>query len=177
MKAKEMDGENWHELSKKESDQAWDNFNKRFNFIANKDIFPELIMKLPFIQFDISHIFLDDWDDYKQYIKLGEKLLKMVCQANEQMYALDWQHTCFKFNPHKGLGENEHMLLPNGDYYIFATTDFQELWFGHPWQKKVTLAGFQNVKHALDLEYKFKKIGIKYLKDAEASHLNLKLFL
>ena len=32
-------------------------------------------------------------------------------------------------------------FIPDGDYYIFITKDLQNVWFGHPWEKSVTLIG------------------------------------
>jgi hypothetical protein len=37
-------------------------------------------------------------------------------------------------------------FVPDGDYYIFLTKDFQNVWFGHPWEKTITLIGDKLIK-------------------------------
>jgi hypothetical protein len=32
-------------------------------------------------------------------------------------------------------------FIPDGEYYIFISKDHQNVWFGHPWEKTVTLIG------------------------------------
>jgi len=39
-------------------------------------------------------------------------------------------------------------ILPNGDYYIFLTKDFRNVWFGHAWEETITLIGHDLVKQA-----------------------------
>ncbi len=38
------------------------------------------------------------------------------------------------------------------------------MWFGHPWEQKITLVGSNIVRLALDLESEFKRIDISYIK-------------
>jgi hypothetical protein len=37
-------------------------------------------------------------------------------------------------------------FIPDGDYYIFITKDFGNIWFGHPWEKTVTVIGDRLIK-------------------------------
>jgi hypothetical protein len=81
--------------------------------------------------------------------ELNLVLYNVFCQVTpfeEEIYALDWQHTCFSFYPH--LFENSEVLdnwkipiLPNGDYYIFIHKDFQFGTFGHPWEQTICFYG------------------------------------
>jgi hypothetical protein len=75
------------------------------------------------------------------------------------MYALDWQHTCFRYNPrvknvieypvfivderYCGGGYNVYFpkFYPDGDYYFFIAKDFRWGYFSHPWLKKVWVFG------------------------------------
>ena len=75
------------------------------------------------------------------------------------MYVLDWQHDCYFVNPmsfdpfkkHLEFKYNRYISpIPNGDYYIFITKDLENIWFGHPWEKTVTLIGAKLIKTFLD---------------------------
>ena len=59
---------------------------------------------------------------------------------------MDWQHTCFTFDPHAGF-EFENMEewpippFPNGDYYLFLTENLFGGFFGHPWEQSICVIG------------------------------------
>ena len=40
-------------------------------------------------------------------------------------------------------GSNNPVIsfVPDGDYYIFISRDLQNVWFGHPWEKSITVIG------------------------------------
>lgn len=92
------------------------------------------------------------------------------------MYALDWQHTCFKYNP-RIIDYNEYPVFvkydvpikneyvdwegynvwfptfyPDGDYYFFIAKDFSWGYLTHPWLKKAYVFG--DCLRELMLEYK-----------------------
>jgi len=54
------------------------------------------------------------------------------------MYSLDWQHTCYRFDPHIAEGFSSISWYPDGDYYIFLSSDLS---FGHPWQQSLCVFG------------------------------------
>ena len=72
-------------------------------------------------------------------------ILKNV--VNADMYALDWQHECFMYNPNENItleqsGWGDDMenccfdgfpsYYPNGDYFLFIDTDFSQGILGVP---------------------------------------------
>ncbi|MEU6948152.1 DUF2716 domain-containing protein [Streptomyces sp. NPDC046316] len=61
------------------------------------------------------------------------------------LLALDWQHTSYRFAPHKvgGAGQPAWPLspYPDGDYFIFLAEDFRFGSFGHPWEGSLCLFG------------------------------------
>lgn len=83
---------------------------------------------------------------------------------DEYMYALDWQHSNYKFRPRN---KNEQQFFdviddsrvggrytayyfpeyyPDGDYYFFIASDFGFEYLGHPWQKKIWIFGKELIK-------------------------------
>ena len=72
------------------------------------------------------------------------------------MYALDWQHSGFRYDPrlpvteHTHWVEDEHLgrynayvpdLYPDGDYYFFVQRDLKWGWLGHPWRQEIWIFG------------------------------------
>lgn len=76
------------------------------------------------------------------------------------MYALDWQHSIFKYNPRINEPYQPYMMYktnedsrvyfpsfhPNGDYCFFASKNFDWGYFTHPWQEKVWVFGKKMVE-------------------------------
>jgi len=74
--------------------------------------------------------------------------------TNERLYVLDWQHDCYSLDPYRPftaaeLEEWPIGIEPNGDYYIFLTSDFRIGTFGHPWEETLCIFG-QPLLNALD---------------------------
>ena len=83
----------------------------------------------------------------------------MKCtKINGELYALNWQHSCFRYNPHikdepkiievederywdGGYTAYFPTYCPNGDYYFFIDVNFRFGYLGHPWQQKVWIYG------------------------------------
>lgn len=98
-----------------------------------------------------------------EQIELSEDLV-MNCLINcstfqKKWYALDWQHSAFKFNPcnidkqkkiiwvkdrrYIGGGYNACFpsFYPDGDYYFFIDEEFTNGYLGHPWRQEVWVFG------------------------------------
>jgi hypothetical protein len=57
------------------------------------------------------------------------------------MFALDWQHTCWSFDPHATFENWEVPLIPNGDYCLFLAPQLEWGWLGHPWEQSICVFG------------------------------------
>jgi hypothetical protein len=75
------------------------------------------------------------------------------------MYALDWYHTCYRYNPrikqrkespafiaderyaHGGYNAYFPTFYPDGDFYFFTAKDFRWGYFTHPWKKRLWVIG------------------------------------
>jgi hypothetical protein len=73
-----------------------------------------------------------------------------ITHKGDTIYAFDWQHEGFHYDPRElrvdGLLDSESSInvisfIPDGDYYIFITKNLQNNWFGHPWERSITLIG------------------------------------
>jgi hypothetical protein len=73
-----------------------------------------------------------------------------ITSPGEKIYALDWQQECYYYDPRNlnvydmlddDSSNTKISFIPDGNYYIFLTKDFENIWFGHPWEKTVTVIG------------------------------------
>ena len=81
-----------------------------------------------------------------------------VTKEGRQMYALDWQHSAFLFNPRnkeeqKSFWKEDNRYLgggynaffpsfyPDGDYYFFIDEFFEFGYLGHPWRQEIWVFG------------------------------------
>ncbi len=73
-----------------------------------------------------------------------------------QLYALDWQHDCFCYDPREKIStgiddwwyDQERDVrvyfpsyYPDGDYHAFVFQDFRQGLFGHPWKQEIYVVG------------------------------------
>jgi hypothetical protein len=142
---------NFKELSQEECDKVWDKFYDLFHFKSSVNHFPALNTNKPQLKFDAKDCFspnysLDKLEDF------AINLFTKISKAGDRLYALDWQHECYDFDPRAQMDRDEFEdwivpVLPNGDYYIFLTKDFNNVWFGHPWEQTITLIGDDIVEY------------------------------
>ncbi len=156
---------NFQVLSNEEYNIVWDKFYTEFSFKPSINIWPSIQTNKRQLKLNISKIFGETFSEEKwnRFNELGELVLIEIVEPNGRIYALDWQHECFDFDPRKGLWEkdiNSPPLIPDGDYYIFLNKDFSNVWFGHPWEMSVTLIGDKIVRKGIELLEEFKKIEI-----------------
>ncbi|MCM1329778.1 MAG: DUF2716 domain-containing protein [Ruminococcus sp.] len=147
-------------LDKEKYDKIWEKIDCEFMFTGRGDNW----ISLPFEtkKYRLNSIFSDE----------QEKIVNSVfCGVNpKDMYALDWQHDCFIYNPCEEIPPyywfydekrdcNVYFpsYYPNGDYYFFVSLDWRLGLYGHPWRKEIIVAGnelireFEKVKDELDI--------------------------
>lgn len=104
-----------------------------------------------------------------------EKIINSIfCKVNpKDMYALNWQHDCFIYNPCEEIPPDYWFYdeerdcnvyfpsyYPNGDYYFFASFDWSLGLYGHPWREEIIVVGeeliqeFEKAKGALNITEK-----------------------
>jgi hypothetical protein len=128
-------------LGPPECDQAWDKFYAQFGFRpdyyerdapAIREPHPSLVYK--FAQGRSE----SDLDELEEFFR---RAFAALTPPGRIMYALDWQHECYKFSPHEDWSDLPIGIFPNGDYYIFFDEALAYGTFGHPWQSSLCVFG------------------------------------
>jgi hypothetical protein len=155
-----LQGEMWVVLSDDENHMVWDRIYNMFNFkpsiSANTHPFT---FRIPYNVYKLNT--LPDNDSYEETMR---SILAECINNDEYMYALDWQHNGFRYNPRlerphsdsKFIKDNRFdgggyivyypTFYPDGDYFFFITKDFSLGYLNHPWQKKIWVFGEYFVK-------------------------------
>lgn len=120
-------------------DDIWNTMIERFNYPK------DFSCTEPFKTFKIKL-----WNEDQE--RLVNEIFKQI--SNKEIYALDWQHDCFIFNPHENIPFNTEWYdenrdcnvyfptyYPNGDYYAFVSTDYSYGLMGHPWKSEIYVVG------------------------------------
>ncbi len=146
---------NFRKLDPEEDNKTWDKFYELFHFKPDMDQFPAIRSDRPQLKLDISVCFSEEYPLWKLE-EYAINLFTSVSEPGDRFYALDWQHEGYDFDPWAPMDRNEFNewiipVLPNGDYYIFLTKDFKNVWFGHPWEQTITLIGDEIVKRGQEL--------------------------
>ena len=141
----------WRRLTDAEYDSVWDRFYSTFDFhpSVDRENWPGIREPHPSTTYAIDHAFGDaDRYDVLQ-ADLASRLMaafRRCCSPGYALYALDWQHTCYRLEPHQhpdGLSPFAWPVpsLPDGDYYIFLADDLRFGVFGHPWEQTMCAFG------------------------------------
>jgi hypothetical protein len=148
-------------LSKADYKFIWDWIHSELSFRPSTYAadWPSIHTEQPFCKFGIGFLWKGEYDEgqHARFIKSAIDAFTDITPYGETIYALDWQHDCFYYDPRTlnvgMLLESESSVqaisfIPDGDYYIFITKNFQNVWFGHPWEKSVTLVGTRLISAA-----------------------------
>ncbi|NYF10259.1 hypothetical protein HDC94_001415 [Leifsonia sp. AK011] len=133
----------------------WDEFYSRFQFVPSGGR-PERAIRepSPSVTFDISQV----WDASRPghsdaAIRAVDASARRAFLAgfgeDVELLILDWQHDAFRLRPGDEVpaptgGDGFPLLptvVPDGDYYIYATLDLAEGTFGHPWEESLCVFG------------------------------------
>lgn len=154
-------------LSENELDKVWEQVYQRFQFTPSMDIMViPFELPQPWVVYDISDVFesidnpsLTEWYSMTERLNNVVNQVLLSCMApGERLYALDWHHSGFLFDPRNpeeqkslfvedgrywGGGYTAYfpLYIPDGDYYFFLSQDFRFGYFGHPWRKEIWIFG------------------------------------
>lgn len=143
-----------------EYNDIWNKINTEYQFAPSSENW--LNLPAPNKKYHINKL----WSDTQE--KLVNNILQSINQS--KMYALDWQHDCFVFDPRENIpldywyydesGDCNVFFpsyYPNGDFYFFISMDWNMGLFGHPWKSEIYVMGeklikaFDSMKKELDL--------------------------
>jgi hypothetical protein len=148
----EISKDAWARLADAEERAAWDRFYQYFDFRPSTDPakWPGISEPEPSVTYSISHVYGHGAEPYTSLTtdlctKLVSAFRKCVSE-DEWIYALDWQHSGYRFWPHSyfPFKSEDHWPvppLPDGDYYIFLGQSFEFGVFGHPWEQTMCIFG------------------------------------
>ena len=159
-----FEAESWRILGDAEYHCVWDKVDEMFQFSPSIDsTVKPFNFKIPVDIYDITASSI--WHDDNAINEQIRCALVECIKNDDYMYALDWQHTCFRYNPriidrldypifikYDTPIKNEHVnwegynvyfptFYPNGDYYFFIAKDFSWGYLTHPWLKRVYIYG------------------------------------
>ena len=132
----------------KQINDIWNKLYNEYYFTPSTEISEKSWIILP----DVSKKYLLNsyWTEYQE--KTINELFKKT--VDTEMYALDWQHDCFIFDPQEIIPyefsyfdekRNVNVFFPtyypDGDYHFFISNDWHNGLFGHPWRKEIYVMG------------------------------------
>lgn len=123
----------------------WERFYAQFHFAPSSHTFPSIREPSPSVSYSIAEAFdgrpRNGVEVMPRFYETALRVCEAIAGPAGQLIALDWQHVCYYFDPSVHKEEWEISPLPNGDYYIFLSTDLADGWFGHPWEKSICVFG------------------------------------
>ena len=142
----------WHPL---DYVQAWAPFNERFDFKPDFYERTEPAINLPerSLVIDLAPVYAHEGPRFAaggHAINAAALRCFVWLAGDQEMTALDWQHTPYRYSPAKhAVAESDQWLIPvfpDGDYYIHLAPGLTWGSFGHPWQRSLTLWGDELVE-------------------------------
>jgi len=135
-------------LSEAEYRHVWDRFSADFRFQPSMSPLTWPAIAEPLASTTWSLTPLDDDPGHARLDRLTAVVkqgLASCAGPRGTLYALDWQHTSYRFTPAEtgGPGQPAWPLspYPDGDYYVYLSEDFRTGSFGHPWEESLCLFG------------------------------------
>lgn len=137
-------------LDRKKYDEIWNKICDDFHFCPYCKIAPEEWILLP-MHHKKYHL-----NGSLAFTEKQEEIINSIfCRVNaKDMYALDWQHDCFIYNPCEKIPldywfyDTERncnvyfpSYYPNGDYHFFVSFDWLIGLYGHPWKREIMVVG------------------------------------
>ena len=141
-------------------DRAWKKLKDEIGFMPQyatryeSSYFPPFQISKPYVIFAIE----DMTDEDNVMDKLIWQAFINCTAKGEKMYAFDWHHSAFLFDPRNPeerkdervndslyIGGGYHAYFPDfypdGDYYFFTAEDMRFGYLAHPWRNEVWVFG------------------------------------
>lgn len=133
----------WAELSAPESEDVWVRFTAAFQFrpSVSPEDWPTFRLPTPFVTWSIDSTWTWTDEALTQTSRDALAAFSSALPPGQRMYALDWQHPCWSFDPHAQFERWEVPVIPNRDYCLFLAPQLEWGWLGHPWEKSISIFG------------------------------------
>lgn len=140
------DADAWVDLDDTECRSIWNLVYTTFEFkpSVKPESWPSFREPEASVTWDLGPLFADFVNAYEQTeLEIAASLreaLELVSAVDGYVYALDWQHPGYRFNPSLASAPERTdswlvPVIPNGDYYLFLTRDLRSGWLSHPWEQ------------------------------------------
>lgn len=144
--------DNWKILSEEKRNEVWNFVYDTFKFNPNKKEKSLINFDNQDVTYDIS-MYYDKGFDEDVYTNFHLMMSNFFIKTSngETMYALDWRHNCFEFNPLLPFEKDEFgewliPAFPNGDYLFFLLKDLKSGVFADGINLKVSFFGEKILK-------------------------------
>lgn len=143
-------------LSSDQHTQIWDRVYDELHFMPSVDpCVTPFVISAPHAVYAIR---IADETHHARVAPLITRAFINCTVPGEKLYALDWQHSSFLFDPRDPRQmESEYVedsryfgggyqayfppYLPDGDYYFFIDSQFRFGYLSHPWREEVWIFG------------------------------------
>ena len=148
-------------LNEQESKAVWNRFTGQFRFRPDSQYRGHSLLwwKRPFRLTRPWAVYALEGMTEEQIGQTGKAVKAALLAATKpggRLYALDWQHSAFLYDPRneeeqrseRRTDENGQewtavfpFYYPDGDYYFFLDEGFRFGYLGHPWRKEIWVFG------------------------------------
>jgi hypothetical protein len=138
-------------FSEPEHDEIWARFYAEFAFRPDMRVFPGITEPAGSATWHVGDLDDTQLDALYDIVHTG---LRACVEPGEELYWLDWHHVGYRFDPARVEGPGPRWpgaVFPDGDYYIYLTSDLRLGTFGHPWEETVCIFGDLLTRTAPDL--------------------------
>ena len=155
---------------------VWDRVDKELQFFSNcadrnsSTLFPPFVIDKNYVIYGIENT--NDEKTAGMELLISQAFIKCT-QPGERIFALDWQHSAFLYDPrntdeqqsifvqderYSGGGYNAYFpdFYPDGDYYFFISEDFRFGYLTHPWREEAWVFGDELIE---EFERFYESIG------------------
>lgn len=146
---------------------VWNRVYNELGFIPGYRESVPFTIELPYCVYGIDNMSIEQLERLEI---LGKEIMIRVTRDGERIYALDWQHDVFLYDPRNpeeqidyyvedaryiGGGFNVYFpsFYPDGDYHFFIGESFDFGLLGHPWRQEIWIFG-ERLIHEFESVYR-----------------------
>ncbi|KAB8185297.1 DUF2716 domain-containing protein [Microbispora catharanthi] len=128
-----------------EHDAMWTAFEARFVFKPSTSMYPGIVEPSDSVTWHLAAVSGREDPMVDEIQAVIERALLACARPGEPLYWLDWNHQGYRFDPHRvarpGGPRWPGLAYPDGDYYLYLTSDLRLGTFGHPWEDSLCVFG------------------------------------